>query len=400
MSTQSYLKVSVLICGILLLLSARPASATNLYGWTYTETSQGTLPFGYTGVNVKLCTNNNGTGLCYATTTFYHCYAGLCGPNWYQLTVPDGYSWYLFLYDNAVGNDWGSDSSPSKGGFGQACCVYWSFNGPVYSVFNIVTAPAPHPANAIYPANGADVPRTFTLKWTNGSDNYRNTYAIVYDIYGRGEGGQFILEVGNAPCNPDASGYCQLAINNIKTNTKYYWYVVSKINPNFYAPNPYYTRTSSIFDFTTQIDPNALNSFQTISQSYFLSASGCGGSSMNAQAISQGSCESFKIIDVNGGNLNDGDTINVQIGNYWYMVAEGGGGGDVNVNRTSAAQWETFTVVKLYGSSGSRIMHGDHFAFRTYNGNYVSAVNGGGTSVNAIPTGIGSWENYSLIVHD
>lgn len=398
---RSLVKVAVLACGVLFLFSAREASASNtLFGWTYVETSQGTLPFGYTGVNVKFCTNNNGTGSCYSTTTFYNCYAGLCGPNWYQLTVPDG-SYYIFLYDNTPGNDFGSDSSPSKAGFGSSCCVGpWTFSGgPIVSVFNITTAVAPHRASAIYPTNGQDVPSTFTLKWTNGSDAYRSGYAITYDVYGKGEGGTYILESSQS-CNPDASGYCQLALSNIKSNTKYYWYVVSKINPGYYAPNPYYTRQSSEFNFTTQVNSSKLNSFQTYSQSYYLSAAGCGGGALNAQAIGQGSCESFKIIDLNGGSIMSGDTVNVQLGNLWYVVAEGGGGGDVNVNRTSAGPWETFTIEKLSGTSGSRILHGDHFALRTYNGNYISAVNGGGSSVNAIPTQAITWENFSLNVHD
>lgn len=396
---RSYVKVAMLACGILFLLSARQASATTLYGWTWMQSAYGTLA-GYNGMTVRLCTNNNGTGLCYATTTYYNCYAGLCGSNWYQLTVPDGYWWYIFLYDYRAGTDWGSSSSPSVGGFGGSLDTYWYFNGPVYSVFNIVTAPAPHPASAVYPSNGQDVPRSFTLKWTNGSDAYRSNYSIVYDIYGRGEGAQYVLEASNIACNPDGSGNCQMAINNIKTNTKYYWYVVSKINPGYYSPNPYFTRDSSEFNFTTQVDSNALNSFAAYSPYYYLSASGCGGGALNAQATSQGSCESFKIIDANGGSIESGDTVNVQLGNYWYVVAEGGGGGDVNVNRTAAGVWETFTIEKLSGSSGSRILHGDRFALRTYNGNYIQAYYGGGNSVNATPTVASWWETFILVVHD
>ncbi len=390
--------ISLVYAGLLLFLVAATASATTMYGAVWINTSAGTYAGG-SGMSVKLCTNSNGTGTCYQTTTYYNCYGLTCYPGWYQLTVPDGNSWYFFAWGSG---DWGSSSSPSqvRSEGGGATVTYLYLSGPVYSPFDIYTYPSPHAPTAVYPTNGQhNAPLNFTLKWTSGVDGYRSSYPVTYDIYAHGFGASDILEASNISCNADSSGNCTLPITGLKSSSDYYWHVVAKLNPGVFPSNPYYTTNSSEFEFTSLTDPNALVSFGTNDWAHYLTGSGCGGGALLATAISQGGCESFKVIDLNGGDLNSGDTVNVQLGNYWYVVAESGGNDTVNVNRTSAAQWETFTIVKLSGAPGNRILNGDRVALRTYYSYYVSAVNGGGTSVNAYPTSAGWAETFIYSVH-
>lgn len=393
-------KLLFALCGLLLLLAAVPASATNLYGPVFIYTSAGV--FGTTSsMTVKFCTNSNGTGLCYQTTTAYNCYGGVCYSNWYQLSLPDGYNWYFFAW--AASGNWGSDTSPSEGRFqgGGPTVTSIYLSGPVYAPFELHTFPSPLPPQAVYPTNGQqNVPVSFTLKWTSGSDGYRSSYPITYDIYSHGHGGSDLLVASNVACNPDASGNCTMAISNVLSSSYIYWRVVAKLNPGIFPSNPYYTTNSSQFTFTTVTNPNALVSFLTSDWTHYLTASGCGGGALAATSISQGGCESFKVIDLNGGNLISGETVNLQLGNLWYIVAANGGGSQVNVNSTSAGSWETFTVVKLSGAPGTRIFNGDWVAFRTSNGSsYVSAFNGGGSSVNASATSAGWAETFVYSVH-
>ncbi|MFL6235809.1 MAG: fascin domain-containing protein [Thermoanaerobaculia bacterium] len=61
------------------------------------------------------------------------------------------------------------------------------------------------------------------------------------------------------------------------------------------------------------------------------------------------------------------------------------------IYKTLAADW----IVSPPALSGAK---GDYTAsFRTYYGYYLSAANGGGSSVNAQPTGIGTYEQFSLV---
>jgi hypothetical protein len=50
------------------------------------------------------------------------------------------------------------------------------------------------------------------------------------------------------------------------------------------------------------------------------------------------------LIDLNGGSLNPGDLVQMQVNDGQWFVAEEGGGGAVNCNRTVRGPWETFTL--------------------------------------------------------
>ena len=139
--------------------------------------------------------------------------------------------------------------------------------------------------------------------------------------------------------------------------------------------------------------------FQTIF-GYFVVAEGGGGDVLNANRTAVGPWETFTVIDLNGGTLDNGDLINIQSVGGYYVVAEGGGGDVVNCNRTAAQAWETFRIMKV-GGTGT-IHSGDSISLQAYNGwsccggNYVVAEGGGGANVNANRGAVGAWETFTL----
>jgi hypothetical protein len=121
---------------------------------------------------------------------------------------------------------------------------------------------------------------------------------------------------------------------------------------------------------------------------------------MTANYVTPGIWERFDVADLNGGILANGDAINLRVGNGSYLVAEGSGGGVVNANRVSAGAWETFRIGNVDGFSD--FFTGDHVAVQAANGQYVVAEGGGGLgasgSVNANRNAIGAWETFVITV--
>ncbi len=77
-----------------------------------------------------------------------------------------------------------------------------------------------------------------------------------------------------------------------------------------------------------------------------------------------------------------------------YVVAEGGGGQMVNANRAEAGPWETFTILDLYGG---QLENGDVVRIRTNDGrHYLSAPRGGGYGLTALPVSPGATEAFLL----
>ncbi|HEY2090915.1 MAG TPA: hypothetical protein VGJ81_03425 [Thermoanaerobaculia bacterium] len=215
------------------------------------------------------------------------------------------------------------------------------------------------PVTPIYPTNGQqDVSQTFTLKWTNGIDSTKGNIpyvynAPVYDVYGRGWGGADLLQ-GSGPCNPDSSGYCTMSIAGAKSNSYMYWHVIAKFPVPGGTSGPYMTTDSSVFNFTTSRIQTAPVSFETNDWIHFLTAYWCGGSSMLPTATSEGSCESFKVINQTyhaDGDLYNGDVIALQSnGNYatgYYVTAVNGGGSNLWVAASSIGSTEQFTINKV-----------------------------------------------------
>ncbi len=142
--------------------------------------------------------------------------------------------------------------------------------------------------------------------------------------------------------------------------------------------------------------PTEAKVFLRASNGQYVVAEGGGGGVVNANRSQAGAWETFTLIDKNGGPLVNGDPVNLRSANGPFVVAEGGGGREVLANRTVAGAWETFVILKVRGSSGTEIRHGDSVALKASNGQYVVAEGGGGGAVNANRNAIGAWETFTL----
>ncbi|HEX7190624.1 MAG TPA: hypothetical protein VF381_03525 [Thermoanaerobaculia bacterium] len=349
-----------------------------------------------TGSNIKVCSDDKGTQNCYSGTVYGTYISNVYYSNWYSITLPDQWShvWYVFLWDDA--DDIGSSSAPSliEGNYTNIAPATYT------QAYDVATFVHPHKPSAVYPSNGQnDLPWSFTLKWTSGIDAARSYYKwpVTYDIYSNGAGGTEILEAGNIACNPDSSGNCTMSVPTVLSNSIIYWRVVAKMNVlgTLDSGNPYYTANSPQFSFTTAVNPNAQVKILSPNWNYYLTAQTCGGISLFANATSVGPCEKFKIIDLNGGDLMDGDLVQIQTtySTPWFVSAVNGGNDSVAVNQTSAGSFETFKIVKVWGwGAGSRITNGDRIAFQTYGVSgdpttyFMNAPYGGGAGVDATAT--------------
>jgi len=139
----------------------------------------------------------------------------------------------------------------------------------------------------------------------------------------------------------------------------------------------------------------------------FVSASNCGGIVLNANAPNIGPCESFTMYDLNGGQLNNGDSIHLRAPSWRFVVAEDGGSADgnpapVHADRISPGIWETFVIERLEGDS--LIRSGDEISLRSWSGSFVSAEFGGGfgcqcdSRLNANRSQVGAWETFVIAV--
>jgi len=128
---------------------------------------------------------------------------------------------------------------------------------------------------------------------------------------------------------------------------------------------------------------------------YYMVAVGGGGGQLNGNSKVAQKWETFELIDLNGGVLESGDTI--QIGTYdkkHYLGAPKGGGSDLLANETTPGNWETFTILK---KQPGPIRYGDSIYLKTYKGQYVVAENGGGKGVKANQSKTGSWTTFVMI---
>jgi len=139
--------------------------------------------------------------------------------------------------------------------------------------------------------------------------------------------------------------------------------------------------------------------FQTY-DGHYLSARNGGGSDVNAEATSIGNNERFSVyIRSTSSQLSDGDTITIQsLGTQqgqWVAAEYGGGSGSTaNANRIWPDSWETFVIHKLNGTGA--ISNGDPVALTSVLGYYVSATNGGGSTVLVDKTAAITWERFVI----
>jgi len=300
-------RFSFLFAFVLLILSAAgPAAAYN--GTAYYEIhAGGAWYYANAGTYVKFCNVAysgawSGQGVCTTTTT------GNGGT--FSISVPNG-SYATFIWNNTY--TFGSDSSAAWGAI-QDFNGNWSqgnqlnING-VTGWINLYQVEWPTRPQAVNPVNGArKTPLNLTLKWSPDTTGWQ----VVYDIYGAGDGAQEILELSNINCNPDATGNCTYPITNLVADTPYTWHVVAKLHPGWSVDPPsniYVTNSSADFSFATS---GSLYSLNTVN-GYKVSADGCGGSTVSARGTTVGNCETLRIFDLNGGTLQSGDSINIEV---------------------------------------------------------------------------------------
>jgi hypothetical protein len=134
--------------------------------------------------------------------------------------------------------------------------------------------------------------------------------------------------------------------------------------------------------------------FRTQGAGTFLGAQNNGGGAVLASATAAQGWETFSLVDVNGGALVSGDTVNVKAGGGQFLRALNGGGGAVDFTATAAQGWEAFQIVKVSGSG--TIVTGDAVGLKASTGSWVSAQNGGGSTVSAAGAALQGWETFVI----
>lgn len=298
---------------------------------------------------------------------------------------PDDYA-TLFQYASMARNAW----SPSA-----------RLAGPETSHISSGLSYFAHTVQKIIPyMNSSDV---FTIHWYPGGDvgNYMaaaRAAAPWRDVW--------LSEVGHGTSNDNdqwgwISHVMQRANQALGTTwTKTIFYQLYDPNPSsetFLKPDG-----SPRLAFQNMADTLNPGWNWNVSQASFQASNGQyvvgednGNSIVNANRNSVGAWETFVVVDLNFGSLQDGDEVLIYTGNGYLFSADGGGGGTLNTYTTNPGDWERFTVLRLSGPG--TIQSGDQVALRTVNGHYVVAEGGGGDIVNANRTQIGPWETFTII---
>ncbi|MBL7714180.1 MAG: M23 family metallopeptidase [Bdellovibrionales bacterium] len=134
--------------------------------------------------------------------------------------------------------------------------------------------------------------------------------------------------------------------------------------------------------------------FQTWNGNFFRAVNG-GGGRLDAQPTQLGQDEKFTLVDENGEFLNHGDSIFLRAKSENYVVAEGGGGRELNANRQAGSVWERFKIFRVSGTG--KIRDRDWVYLQPMNiKHYVSAENGGGSTVHSKPTFVGDFEKFKI----
>ncbi|HEX4346413.1 MAG TPA: glycoside hydrolase family 30 beta sandwich domain-containing protein, partial [Vicinamibacterales bacterium] len=120
-----------------------------------------------------------------------------------------------------------------------------------------------------------------------------------------------------------------------------------------------------------------------------------GGGVVDANRAVASTWETFTLYDINGGALVSGDYVNLAASNGQFVSAENGGGGVLDANRTTPLDWETFRISLVSGSGN--ITSGAQISLQTKTlGDYVSALDGGGSTLAATATAVSGWEAFAI----
>ncbi|HYH05576.1 MAG TPA: hypothetical protein VEK11_00815 [Thermoanaerobaculia bacterium] len=130
----------------------------------------------------------------------------------------------------------------------------------------------------------------------------------------------------------------------------------------------------------------------------YVSAVNGGDGAVNATPATIGLNERFVIIDTNGGSLNSGDPVYLQVRNGKYLTAVNGGGGSLTASQIAPGTNETFTIAKANGGTGA-IVNGNAITLRSALNYYVVAEGGGGQALNCNRTVVGPWETFTYVAH-
>lgn len=101
-----------------------------------------------------------------------------------------------------------------------------------------------------------------------------------------------------------------------------------------------------------------------------------------ANRPSCGPWEKHNLIDINGGELKNGDIVTIRSTHnhrLWSAQAHGG----LDGNREIPDAWEKFTIYKSFPLDNEVIQPGDKIRFKSVHGKYIRAKNGGGIDVDA-----------------
>ena len=140
----------------------------------------------------------------------------------------------------------------------------------------------------------------------------------------------------------------------------------------------------------------ATATLRTLLTLQYLSAASTGA--LTAGSDSAGSLETFTLVDLNGGALDDGDEIQLASPNGQYVSAEDSGGSALGANATTAGDAETFAILRLDGPG--EVSSGDRIALKTkLKDNYISAIDGGGGEVRADAPWAREWETFAIYMN-
>jgi hypothetical protein len=119
----------------------------------------------------------------------------------------------------------------------------------------------------------------------------------------------------------------------------------------------------------------------------------------DALAADAGSPEGFALIDLNGGDLVDGDAVALRNGSGAYLQAANAGGSTLAFAMVDIGSWETFRIFAV-DNPGGIIEQGSAVALMTGDGvSFVLAQNGGGSTVDATGTSSQGHSKFQILLN-
>lgn len=119
--------------------------------------------------------------------------------------------------------------------------------------------------------------------------------------------------------------------------------------------------------------------------------------SILADSGSAGDWEHFALIDLDGGDLLDGDAVAFRANNGAYLQAVDSGGGALVAAGGGIGPWETFRIYAV-DNPGGAVQSGSAVAILANNGaSFVFAENGGGSTVSAAGSNSGGFSKFQIV---